>query len=672
MRAVLVVSLMIGCAPAPRITVNAPSKGGEVYREYVEQTGHPFLEFREADSGKDRGRGLRVVVLDDSLKNCAGCYRLERPGKRVVEVHAGDVLGAQYGITALLELMDFRFYHPAATFAPVELRLEGNDKAFGVLHEPEIERRGLHLHTLHPIEGMFDFWEPGDDQMVGAKRTVDWAIRQRANHLQWVALDDIQSGDAAAWREHTAEIIDYAHSRGMTTGLGIQLFGSGNLQQAWDLVDDAGDPAVEDAQMRERLQVVGDLGFDVLNLSFGEFFAEDPATFIDSAERAYDAIQDEAGPVEVPTVIHVGNFDDLRVEWEGQDLLYYFLAAETDRDLKPWIHTVMYYNLFEDAGGAYLHDEFDEHRAFLLDALQSGEPVGYFPETAYWVAFDINVPTYLPVYVRSRWTDLDRIRSAGPGLQDHVLFSSGWEWGYWQNDYASLRASYELPESYGQLFDDMFSPYGREGQKLADSVVELADLQHRALIEQRLAAYLAGREAVIDVGDNLGIVSQPDRPGFDEVAAFSATEATEFEAVLANLDALAVGTRSVLDDLVKNELQGNFVEEIRDGTEVDALRTEFAHAVFSAALEHGRGGDAATEITRAQTILEDASVVVERRHAALWDRDAARLIDADRPNATIYDFGYLARADELCFWERELVQVRNLVEGSSGSVPPCT
>ena len=29
-----------------------------------------------------------------------------------------------------------------------------------------------------------------------------------------------------------------------------------------------------------------------------------------------------------------------------------------------------------------------------------------------------------------------------PSLDEQVLFSSGWEWGYWQNDYVTLRQGY--------------------------------------------------------------------------------------------------------------------------------------------------------------------------------------------------------------------------------------
>ena len=70
-------------------------------------------------------------------------------------------------------------------------------------------------------------------------------------------------------------------------------------------------------------------------------------------------------------------------------LLYYFLIKFANPAIVPWVHTTMFYNLYEDTGLAYLHTEFDEHRAYLEGRLREGKPVGYFPESADWVAFDI-------------------------------------------------------------------------------------------------------------------------------------------------------------------------------------------------------------------------------------------------------------------------------------------
>src|SRR5688572_22539658 len=144
----------------------------------------------------------------------------------------------------------------------------------------------------------------------------------------------------------------------------------------------------------------------------------------------------------------------------------------------------MFYNLFEDAGGAYEQDNFFEHRDYLLDRMRQRKPAVYYPESAYWVAFDNSVPLYLPAYVRSRWLVLDGI---GAGLHGHLVFSSGFEWGYWLNDVASLRASYALPDRYEALIDDAF---GTDLAALAPIVSELASIEASALIDERLAAYV--------------------------------------------------------------------------------------------------------------------------------------------------------------------------------------
>ena len=47
-------------------------------------------------------------------------------------------------------------------------------------------------------------------------------------------LEEMPSG----WEEHTELVIKEAHKRGITVGLGIQLFSDANLQQAFNLVSD--------------------------------------------------------------------------------------------------------------------------------------------------------------------------------------------------------------------------------------------------------------------------------------------------------------------------------------------------------------------------------------------------------------------------------------------------
>ncbi len=567
-------------------------------------------------------------------------------------------LGVQYGAYHVLELAGWRPYTPYRDHRPAVIDAAGLRAALseieGRTFAPEIDLRGLHLHTLHPTEALFDFWAQADTER--ARRVIDWLVKNRANYLQWCALKDIEDPERyAGWESFTREVIDYAHARGLSVGLNTQLFASSSLQNAYLTTD------------RESLDFLEDLPFDLVNLSFGEFLGNDPQRFVDELGRMTAMIKEVRPATEVSATVHVGNFENLRVEYEGENLLYYFLVKFVP-DVIPWVHTVMYYNLYEDAGGAYLHDEFDEHRQFLLERLASGEPVGYFPESAYWIAFDNSVPLYLPLYIRSRWLDMQNTaQHSGSPLGQHVLFSSGWEWGYWQNDYLTLRMNFELPDDWRKAVAEMLGPLGERGRRFADAIDTLVDIQHLYLIEKRLAAYLAGVDFYIESGKYAGIVSQPTRVLVDEAAKLSGAEADDFRAtVLDPLEELASRLEELTSGLPPwDQADSPWLEEIRDGVEIDALRARYVELVYRAVLD----GDG-TLLDRARDLLERAGLVVARRHANLH-YPAGELVLSETENPTIYPFGYLKQAHTLCLWRRELVKAENALGHPLQQVPWC-
>jgi hypothetical protein len=667
---------------APSIQVRAPDSA----RANIEQLAS-FVPYDSLSvTGESDGASADIVIdVVADLTDCGECYRIDHDAAtpNVLVVHGGEALGVQYGVAHALELLGFRFFHPWATHVPppAAVAVPSASPDYARAFEPERATRGLHLHTIHPIEAYYAFWEPGQQQLDDAARILDWAIKQRANYVQWVGLDNIVTDPnpavAADWRAHTQQIIAAANARGLRTGLAIQLFGESNLQQGFDLVDDT--MADARAQMDARYPIVlDDLPFDTVNLSFGEFFGEDPAAFVASLDLAYDALLDHAPGTEMATTIHVGNSPDQRVDYMGESLIYYFLVKFADPGIIPWVHSVMYYNLFEDAGGAYHHDDFSEHRQYLFDRLAAGERVGYFPETAYWVAFDNSVPIYTPLYVRSRWLDLDRIRAqAAADLDEHVLFSSGWEWGYWQNDYAALRASYTLPDRWEQLFEDMYAPYGDAGAELAAQQIEIARLQHEHLIENRLASFLAGRDVYIDLGDDLDIVSQPDRPVFAEVAAMTAGERADFEtSVLDELQAFADASDAAAVAIAAIVGSGGlpsgdpFAAEAVDAAAVTAARIRYIHALYRATVSFADTGSDGGWLDTALGDLDAARAIVERRHAALHHPGADDLTLVGT-NATLYQYGYLKQAHDLCYWDRERAKVERLLGDDTATVPSC-
>jgi hypothetical protein len=679
MRFTLAAALLAACAPAPPPPVGMPffvvPEHAPVIDAFARHLppeldggARPAADPVAALAASTEGT-LRVALVVEPSR-CAGCYRIERATGGFV-VRGDAPLGIQYGLAHLFEAMGVRFFHPHHTFVPAALA-EPDPTVLDRDHAPEIAERGLHLHVLHPIEAYFDFWSPSPENLADAERTLHWIVANRGNYVTWTGLDDVVTGLVARerWTAHTRAILDAAHLRGVRVGLGVQLFGGANLQHAFDLVEAGQDPA---AAVPARLDLIASLPFDAIQLSFGEFSGEEPARFVAALDLAYDEIEERWPGADVTGTVHVGNHPSTLVTYMGETQLYYFLVRYAQRPIVPWIHTVMYYDLFEDAGGAYGHDEFDAHRDYLLARIAAGEEVGYHPETAYWIAFDDSIPAYLPLYVRSRWLDLHEIRArspAGRGLERHVVFSSGWEWGYWQNDWAVLRTSWALPPRWEDVFADMFAPLPR-GPEVAAIVIALTEVQHGALIVERLAAYLASTDATFELGIAMGFWSQPRRPSFAEVMAMDpAARATFRTGVVDRLAALADATRAQRDALAGLGVDDPVVGEIEDGLDADLARTEFAAAIWGAAVAAGEGMPTAALLAEADAAMERARAVVARRHAAMHDPDPQALV-VRRRNATLYQFGYLHHADTLCFYERERAEVRNAILGETSEVRGC-
>lgn len=626
-----------------------------------------------ADPLSELGEG-QVAVL--SRDDCEECYSLEARDQAVV-IRGGSPLGYQYGISDLLERAGFRFYHPHHTLVPGLPQLPERIQDSGETHAPERSHRALHLHTLHPTDAHLDLWIPSEAGRARASAILDWMVKNRANHIQWMALDDITSDDTrhAAWLAHTRGIQEQARLRGLTTGLGVELYGSGNLQRAYDLLDNPGEEAEDAEILSERLsRVMEGLEWDTINLSFGEFFGEDPERFIrdiDSVQASISALDPET---HMTAWVHIG--DDVRVEYKGEDLLYYFLVKYANPSITRSVHTVMYYNLFDDAGGAYHHQDFSEHRSFLLEELERGHPVEYYPESSYWVAFDVSVPQFLPLYVISRWTDLAGLDAETQALgieplDAHTLFTTAWEWGYWMHDLATLRMCWELPDHWKSSFDFMFQPLGGEGLLLSGVVADLAQLQHDALIVGRLGAWIAGVDGAMDAGYLLDIVSQPRRSSLKEVSTADAETRASIEAeVLDPLRDFSLGLDALRARAQAIPMEGPWIAEIRDGIEVDLARARFVEATYRAVIAWAEGQDPAAHVQDADEALETAREIVARRHAALHDPEPGRLL-VEGSNSTIYQYGYLRWAHELCYWERERIQLGNITGGLDEAVPAC-
>lgn len=684
MRAVLVffvlLPLVVGCGRGDDlrgdIRIVTDPAWEPALRELVALTPYSGLHLATPDDDDSAGGGDYVItVVADPTIPLEG-FRLSDT-EAAITVYTNDVLGAQYGVSAALEALGFRFRHPFDTYTPHAPKLGALNNA---VQSPGIRVRGFQLHTLHPIEAYFAMWEPGPGSFDDAKRIIDWTIKNRGNYVQWVGLDDIIFDDTrlGPWLEHTKAILEYGRARGVRFGINLQLFRAANLQQSFDLIGES-DAAVKPYadQIAERLPLITTMGvsFDIYHLSFGEFFSIDTATFVATLNEVERQLRALAPGAEMHGFVHVGDSPRQRVTYQGESIIFYFLVKFASENIIPDIHTVMYFNMFEDVGGAYHHDQFDEHLAYLRARMCAGQKASYVPESSYWIAFDNSVPMFVPLYVRSRWLDLARIRAV-PGpcgkLDQHILFTTGWEWGYWLGDVATLRASYSLTTTPEELVTYQLAP--DMGPDVARVVNRLMNEQRVAMIEKRLAAYLAGRDAIIDGfggDDEESIIAAPDRTDPDELTvdtidSFEATVLTDIDNHVAALDRLWA-------DLSAFELpDSRWARELVDGFASNRLRARFMQQQYHAAIAHLRGESARAEVfaSRARATLAAEIEVVERRHADLHDTHGRRLVDATT-NKTTFQYGYLFYADNLCYWKRELVQLDNLLDGTSTVEPSC-
>ena len=84
----------------------------------------------------------------------------------------------------------------------------------------------------------------------------------------------------------------------------------------------------------------------------------------------------------------------------GEGGPYYHLPLEADERLGAFVHTTMYYDL-ENPAPVYDCENFHHQRRF-FDAADGQRELVYFPETAWWLGFDNNLPMVTPIVGRSR------------------------------------------------------------------------------------------------------------------------------------------------------------------------------------------------------------------------------------------------------------------------------
>lgn len=603
------------------------------------------------------GDSSRVVLSGDGLNDAAiegatdQTYRIvatECAG-RFVELAGGGLLGRQYAVYEWLHSLGVRFFHPEEEFVPSTFAFAPLE----IQHTPAYTYRSVSLHLTHPLELGDAFNFEDERYLEDGRRYIDWLIKNLASF----GHGGVGSG----------ELSDYGLRRGMPTSRGMRLYGA---QQGSTAILDPDDPRPDTEQIAEAIEErVADDPPDFFSVGFdpSEFTEEPDDVVVRQLTFVADYFAERYPDVQLQTTVH-GTAGE---PTETYGLRYYDLPQLAPNNLGVKVHTLMFYDVFRPAP-VYGNTDFTN----LYDFMEQEAPnrqVWYFPESAWWLTFDIPIPLYLPITIEARDRDIQGLAHLlDRGLDGHRVFGSGHEWGYWQNEYCSFRMSNDLSYRWTDCVDDITSPMGAAAAETSAILQEVVARQAEFMFDAEALRWLVGTDPETEIAAGIGVVFHPLPPSPNEILRWTEEEVAAFEdealPLLQGIERdfffLANRLRALQSDVP--EAARNVFDEILDGVEAFQLRAKHQWQVYGALVKvraaRLRGepeliAEAEQQLMDAAETSDDVVEVIRRREEGYRYSPISRSIaggpdGTEDENWTIYEYRYLNRTHHAYYFTR--------------------
>lgn len=586
----------------------------------------------------------------------------EQSGQILLNLESPTFQGIANGLYGLLqEKLGFYFVHPRETVYPcfTEWPLP---PFFSLEGRPVFDKKGFHLHTMHPIEltePLLDPDFPGAQAMV--REYIDWLARNQQNFFDFNLLE---TPSLPRWVLHARQFVDYAHERGILCSIDISLHMV--QQKAFKLVEFPPKNLTPfKKQIDRKLDLLLSAGFDFINMEFAI------AEFVGGMERMRTRLRShvEEKIAQHPHVKLVGRQHVVREEDEMGGKKGETETRLDDPARGTLIHTVMCYALTDSSAPVYELSNFS-HQLELLRTENKVRETWFYPESAYWVTFDNSVPMLLLPYLDARLRDIQTARSEG--IPGHITFSSGWEWGYWMIDWSIARWSWDFAENGKRMeksplmaVEDLFPgklPIAILGNAMA--------IQQRRLLQDNMLRYLCPPSFTDELPNRFRKQFQPrPEPSLAQLYKDAPPEwRAKLEAMRHAIDDYGVDlsgnarmmrSLQVMDEYQFEGVQEKLWRELADALEVTGKLAEH-HGYWYMAFE--------AEVYRkepSEWMLGYCERVRQQAMAKVLEmeegyRYPVELIARERRSHTAYAFGYLYPVSDLHFWQRREEQ---LIEG---------
>ncbi|MCA9519487.1 MAG: hypothetical protein KC609_00875 [Myxococcales bacterium] len=575
--------------------------------------------------------------------------------KILVELFAPSSRPRIYSVYDLVQRLGVRFFHPEEEYIPDTLTFP--TPPFEHVERPTFKWRGFHLHLTHPLELLDEFSSDDPASVKRARNFIRWLIKLKQNYSSGT------SGTAAinAWKKELGLVVG--------SGLGLT-----NIQQGGRPLLVPTDPLeVNLSKIEGRLEQIF---ADPQNLP--DFFgvsASDTEIFNSDATKdqilqwftfATEWVHTRYPEVYLLQNVHITKEEVIPDLGVDVNLVHTLLPPYVNLQ----IHTVMFYGLHGPAP-AYGHETFEDRFALFESELKKGRRMWYFPESAWWLTFDNAVPLFLPIYLKMRWLDLKDLEPMIPqGIDGHLTFTSGHEWGYWITDYCVAQMTWSNSLDWTACLAQITDPMGPSGAEVHNVLVEMGDYQQETLIDRDMHRWLVGEDDLAEVGAKTPKAAHRIRVPFSDLETWTLEQLNAFRsAELADMLEMEQTYGAYLERLravaatIRPRAEHLFAE-IFDGTEIDYLRARQIRLLYEGLLDAREAllkGDTAllttarTKLGLAKEVTVDAAKVVTRREALY--RYPLRLSsegsrDHPVPNRTSYPFRVHSDTHVLFFWHR--------------------
>lgn len=360
---------------------------------------------------------------------------------------------------------------------------------------------------------------------------------------------------------------------------------------------------------------------------------------------------------------------------------YFDLVKYADPGMGLMAHTVQAYSL-TDRAPIYGAENFEHKLKLMYETGQDRFDV-YYPETSYWLGVDADLPLFLPVYALNRAHDMAMIREL-PHTEGQMTFTTGWEWGYWLNDYAVARMQANPDANLSEILDGAFAIFGSARTPMTQLMIDTMLSQQELLLDGQLLGYLKGSSWLTDLGHQIKEmpVLKELFDGTDTTPA-RLTPATLQKWNLAQLEAFEQGDLRKLYTLMESfrdqseraqaladqipAAAQDYYQELCDGWQINLLRVRQAYAAMNAAV-YARKAELlhqpALRVRGEQYVAETRQLVIDAleliRQREQDYREPAETSYAKGQSLTLWKNHYLTDLHTGVYWQRTYNEVAKI------------